>query len=58
MNYKAADLAPKQRAMLDFAALLTTASATVESRIVKHYGTMASMTVTFGISPASQHSSI
>ena len=30
MNYKAADLAPKQRAMLDFAALLTTASATVE----------------------------
>ena len=30
MNYKAADLAPRQRAMLDFAALLTTASATVE----------------------------
>ena len=30
MNYKAAELAPKQRAMLDFAALLTTASATVE----------------------------
>lgn len=29
MNYKAADLPPKQRAMLDFAALLTTASATV-----------------------------
>ena len=29
MNYKAADLAPKQRAMLNFAALLTTASATV-----------------------------
>ena len=30
MNYKAADLAPRQRAMLDFAALLTTASATAE----------------------------
>ena len=30
MNYKAADLAPRQHAMLDFAALLTTASATVE----------------------------
>ena len=30
MNYKTADLAPRQRAMLDFAALLTTASATVE----------------------------
>ena len=30
MNYKAAYLAPRQRAMLDFAALLTTASATVE----------------------------
>jgi uncharacterized peroxidase-related enzyme len=30
MNYKAADLPSKQRAMLDFAALLTTASATVE----------------------------
>ena len=30
MNYQAADLAPRQRAMLDFAALLTTASATVE----------------------------
>ena len=30
MNYKAADLTPKQRAMLDFSALLTTASATVE----------------------------
>ena len=29
MNYKAADLEPRQRAMLDFAALLTTASATV-----------------------------
>ena len=29
MNYKAVDLPPKQRAMLDFAALLTTASATV-----------------------------
>lgn len=30
MNYKTADVAPRQRAMLDFAALLTTASATVE----------------------------
>ena len=30
MNYKAADLEPRQRVMLDFAALLTTASATVE----------------------------
>ena len=30
MNYKAAELEPRQRAMLDFAALLTTASATVE----------------------------
>jgi len=30
MNYKTADIAPRQRAMLDFAALLTTASATVE----------------------------
>ncbi len=30
MNYKTADLAPRQRTMLDFAALLTTASATVE----------------------------
>lgn len=30
MNYKTADLTPKQRAMLDFSALLTTASATVE----------------------------
>ena len=30
MNYKAADIAPRQHAMLDFAALLTTASATVE----------------------------
>ena len=30
MNYKAAELEPRQRAMLDFAALLTTASSTVE----------------------------
>ena len=30
MNYKAAELEPRQRAMLDFAALLTTASWTVE----------------------------
>ena len=30
MNYKAAELEPRQRVMLDFAALLTTASATVE----------------------------
>ena len=30
MNYKTANVAPRQRAMLDFAALLTTASATVE----------------------------
>ena len=30
MNYRTADLTPRQRAMLDFAALLTTASATVE----------------------------
>ena len=30
MNYKTADIAPRQRAMLDFAALLTTASAMVE----------------------------
>jgi uncharacterized peroxidase-related enzyme len=30
MNYKTADVAPRQRAMLDFAARLTTASATVE----------------------------
>jgi len=30
MNYKTAEVAPRQRAMLDFAALLTTASATVE----------------------------
>lgn len=30
MNYKTADVAPRQGAMLDFAALLTTASATVE----------------------------
>ena len=30
MNYKTADVAPRQRAMLDFTALLTTASATVE----------------------------
>ena len=30
MNYKTADVATRQRAMLDFAALLTTASATVE----------------------------
>jgi len=30
MNYRVADLTPRQRAMLDFAALVTTASATVE----------------------------
>ena len=30
MNYKIAELAPRQRAMLDFAALLTTASSSVE----------------------------
>ena len=30
MNYRVADLDPRQRAMLDFAATLTTASATVE----------------------------
>ncbi|WP_249138924.1 peroxidase-related enzyme [Actibacterium sp. MT2.3-13A] len=30
MNYRAADLDPRQRAMLDFAAKLTTASATIE----------------------------
>lgn len=30
MNYKSADLDPRQRAMLDFAALLTTSSASVE----------------------------
>ena len=30
MNYKTAELAPRQRAMLDFAALLTTASSSVE----------------------------
>ena len=41
MNYKAADLAPRQRAMLDFAALLTTASATVEEadrQILRDHG--------------------
>jgi len=30
MNYRVADLAPRTRAMLDFAALVTTASATIE----------------------------
>ncbi|MDC0737598.1 peroxidase-related enzyme [Cognatishimia sp. SS12] len=32
MNYRVADLSQKQRAMLDFAALMTTASATIEDQ--------------------------
>ena len=31
MNYRVADLSPRTRAMLDFAALVTTASATIEA---------------------------
>ena len=49
MNYKAADLPPERRAMLDFAALLTTASATVPRAGSSNIGTMASMTVTLDI---------
>ena len=40
MNYKAADLPPKQRAILG-TALLTTASRALQSQTVKLYGTMA-----------------
>ena len=36
MNYKTAELEPRQRAMLDFAALLTTASSSIEELSLIH----------------------
>ena len=51
MNYKAAELEPKQRAMLDFAALLTTQALQWKNLIARIYAIMALAIETSGTSP-------